>query len=322
MNIKYKKFAILGAGNIGLIYSKLLKKKGIHISYASSSSVNSNKWKIFKKNNPNVQFRNNKEILLDDTVDIILSCLPHLEQIKIFPTLLASKKKIFIEKPFQTSSNKFKKLIQKYKKNLNNKYISFNRRYYEPVQFLKSKLQKKKPKLARITISENLNKTKYKNFNFLKFFPYYGSSSHILDLLFYLFGSIKIKNIFYHPNKKHIYSSSSFLLSKNCPIYLFIDEKAAMKNSIEVVFEDNEIFELYPIEKLNIYQDYTIKYNKKNLTKSYMPKEIFSINEKSKYFPSLEKTLNNFIKNDNFKNDYKLHLKYISFIEKIFKIKN
>ena len=63
-----------------------------------------------------------------------MSCLPHFKQIKIFPKLMNSNKSIFIEKPFCLSSKIFKEIYaKKIKKNLN-KYISFNRRYYNALK--------------------------------------------------------------------------------------------------------------------------------------------------------------------------------------------
>ena len=61
------------------------------------------------------------------------------------------------------------------------------------MNILKKRLKKKNTiKLIRVNISENFSqKTIKKSIRFKKNFPYFGSSSHILDLLFYFFKNIR-----------------------------------------------------------------------------------------------------------------------------------
>ena len=122
MKYSKKKIGILGSGKLGLIYSKILKKNGFKVYAASSSGKNSRSWKIFKKNNPETLYKSNKEILKDPHCDYIISCLPHLIQGRFFKDLTDSDKNILIEKPFCFKSSVFKKIIQKNKKNLKNKF--------------------------------------------------------------------------------------------------------------------------------------------------------------------------------------------------------
>lgn len=138
-----KTIGLLGSGRIALEYAKVIQNLGYKIDFASSSSQNSKSWKKFKKENPNVKYMETNSIIKDKKINYIFSLLPHLKQIDYFPKLLNSEKNIFFEKPFFNNSKKFKKLIDKNKKNLKNKFLSFNRRFYEVVNILKKRLKKK-----------------------------------------------------------------------------------------------------------------------------------------------------------------------------------
>ena len=217
-----KILAILGSGQIAIEYSKILKSVGQKVHYGSSSSSKSKSWLKFKKLNPEVQFSSNNKILNNKKITHIMSCLPYFKQIKIFPKLMNSNKSIFIEKPFCLSSKIFKEIYEKNKKKNLNKYISFNRRYYNVLKKLKKRISKNDIKFVRVNICENFtNKTKEKNKKFKKYFPYFGSSSHILDLIIYLFGNIKIL-----PKKKmwifHLLIKYLLLIKKK---YLFLLKK-------------------------------------------------------------------------------------------------
>ena len=154
MNLK-KKIAILGSGKLALEYSKILRKHDISIYACSSSSKKSKSWLKFRKENRSTIFMSNEEILKSDKFTHIISCLPHLLQKKYFERLLKSKKNILIEKPFSFSSLKYKKLIKRNKKKLKNKYLAFNRRFYETVNILKKRIEKNDIKYVEVKISEN-----------------------------------------------------------------------------------------------------------------------------------------------------------------------
>ena len=179
-----KSIAFLGTGKIALEYSKIIRRLGHKVQYASSSSENSKSWKKFKATNPKVKFMPTEKILKHKEINKIFALLPYLKQMEYFPKFLNSKKNIFIEKPFFYKSKKFSTLLQKNKKHLKNKYISFNRRFYTVVNILKQRVKKKDIKFIRVNISENFSQKtkssdlKYKSFQkSSKFWPGANSSS-------------------------------------------------------------------------------------------------------------------------------------------------
>ncbi len=318
-----KTIGLLGCGRIALEYAKVIKNLGHNIDFVSSSSQRSKSWKKFKREYPKTKYMNTNSIVKDKKINYIFSFLPHLKQIDYFPSLLSSKKNIFFEKPFFNDSKEFKKLLLKNKKNLKNKYISFNRRFYDVVNILKKRINKSgKIKLIRVNISENFSKkTLKKSKKFKKNFPYFGSSSHILDLLFYLFRNIKYLKNYSQINSNYFPSRYVVLkCNKDTPIFLFIEKNAPLKNGIEVIFNDDTIWSLTPIERIRVFKGYNIKkFYQKNINYlNYEQKMIYEKKEKSNFKPGLKKTVQNFLNKNDYKINFNEHLNYLRLYEKIF----
>lgn len=319
-----KTIGLLGSGRVALEYAKVIKKLGYKVDFASSSSQNSKSWKKFKKENPDVKYLKTDSIINNKKINYIFSLLPHLKQIDYFPRLLISEKNICFEKPFFNDSKKFEKLILKNKNNLQNKYFSFNRRFYEVVNILKKRLKKKNTiKLIRVNISENFSqKTIKKSIRFKKNFPYFGSSSHILDLLFYFFKNIRYEKNYAQLNNNFYPSRYAILkCEKQTPIFLFIEKNAPLKNGIEVIFNDDTIWSLTPIERIRVYKGYKIK-NLSEKNKNYLNYEqkiIYEKQETSYFKPGLKQTIQYFLSKKNYKTDFKQYLNYLKLYEKIFK---
>jgi|TARA_Y100000294_G_scaffold154493_1_gene154154 hypothetical protein len=317
-----KNLAFLGTGKIALEYAKIIKNLGFNISYASSSSQNSKSWKKFKRINPKVKYMSSKQIINHKKIDYIFSLLPYIKQIEYFPKLISSKKNMFIEKPFFHNSKKFDKLIRKNKKNLKNKYISFNRRFYDVVKILKNRIKKRDIKFIRVNINENFTqKTLNKSLRFKKLLPYFGSSSHIIDLLFYLFEKITfLKNFSKQDNKNYPTSYVLLKIHRNIPIFLFIEKNVPLKNGIEVIFKDNSIWSLTPIEKLQIFKGYKITKNKDKRQNylNYEQRLVYEKKEKSDYKPGLKKSIQYFLKSKKYNQNFSKYHKYLKLYEKIF----
>ena len=258
-------FAIIGCGSVSIDHAISIKKLGHKIIYGSTKSEDSASWKFFKKKFPSTQFLTIEEILKNKNIDRIVSCLPLNEQVKYCKRLLSSKKPILIEKPLHFNYKNLKKIINNKNIFLKNKVIAYNRRNYEVVSILKNKIKKSKIKSVEVNISENyeiLNK-KY-NHKLKKFFLHVGSSSHIIDLLFFLFGDLKILRRWSYKNKK---LNSIFLLlstRKNFPIFVKINSMDPENASIKIRFYDDTLWSLSPIEQLNVYKGYKIKKSNKN----------------------------------------------------------
>ena len=320
-----KNICILGAGKMGLEYSNILRSKRYKIFAASSSSPNSKSWALFKKKNPEASYLNNDEILNNTKCNYIISCLPHLMQIDYFPKLMKSNKKILIEKPFSLNSKIYKKIIKKNLQKTKNKFLAFNRREYETVKILKKRLKKNDVKYVDVKVSENTKKNSFYNGKkFKKYFPYYGSSSHIIDLLFYFFDDLQVKRKWHNWGANVKYPSVYSVLEgkKKFPIFLFIEKDTPLKIGIDVIFRDNTLWSLSPIEKLTVYKGYNIsKITKKNRYLKYEQKIIYEKIENSKQKPGFQNQIINFVENKIKITNFQQYYNYLKFYEKIFLFK-
>ena len=89
----------------------------------------------------------------------------------------------------------------------------------------------------------------------------------MIDLLFYLFKNIRYEKNYAKINSKN-YPSRHIILkcNKGTPIFLFIEKNAPLKNGIEIVFDDDTIWSLAPIERIRVYKGYDVKKsNHKNI---------------------------------------------------------
>lgn len=321
--IQKTNIAILGSGKLAYEYSKILKKYKKKIYACSSRSEKSRSWKKFKILNKNTLYMTNEDILNSPECTHIISCLPHLLQEKYFDKLMKSKKKILIEKPFCFNSKKYSKIIKNTKKTLRNKFFGFNRRYYSTVSNLFNRIKKGDLKYVEVKISENFkNKTATKNNLFKKYFQFFGSSSHIIDLLFYFFKKVKIKKIYRFNSSDKFFKPIYAILeiSKNIPLILNIEKNLALKNGINIFFKDDTIWSLSPIETLSVFKGYKInKFSSSRKYLKYSQKKISELNEKSNFRPGLEKSVLAFINDKRKKTNFKNYYEYLLFYEKIFK---
>ena len=299
MTKKKLNFAIIGCGSVSIDHAKAIKKLGHNVSFGSTKKKNSKNWKLFKKKFPSTKFASMNEILHNNNIDRVISCLPLDEQKKYCQKILSSKKPILIEKPLHDDDRALNKIFKKKNTFLYNKAIAYNRRNYELVKKIKKNIKSKKIKLVEVNISENINYLKKKyNKNLIKKFLHIGSSSHIIDLLFYLFGDLQIFKKWI--NKTSI--SLVLLTKKNFPIFVKINPSDPENPSIKIRFVDDYMWQLSPIECLKVYKgNKIVKANNNFFRKNYVPNLVFTKDEQKNMRPGFFNQMKNFA-NQNFNN--------------------
>ena len=301
MKKKKLSFAIIGCGSVSIDHAKAIIKLGHKVIFGSTKKKNSKNWKLFKKKFPSTNFASIDQILNSKNVDRVITCLPLDEQKKFCEKILSSKKPILIEKPLHNNDKLLKKIFDNKKVFLKNKAVAYNRRNYEVVKMIKNKIKLKKIKLVEVNISENIDylKKKYKK-NLLKNFLHVGSSSHIFDLMYYLFGNIKILKKWSHGSIQKFSISLVLITKKNFPIFVKINPSDFENPSIKIRFEDNYTWLLSPIEKLTVYKgNKMVESNKNFFKKSYVPNLVFSKREQKSSRPGFLNQTKNFA-NQNF----------------------
>ena len=210
----------------------------------------------------------------------------------ILSNFINLNKKILVEKPISLNSS----TLKKYYKFNNYIHVGYNRIFYESILNLK-KLKIKKS-LIRVFLPEN-NIDNFKK-----------NSCHIISILVFLFGEIKLINK---------------IKTENFIVVNFEDQKKNLIN-LEIFFKASDNFSLTiynkknthllkPIENYKYYND--IKRYKLNKDTLFIPKLIKSNNEfkKDKFKPGFLKMWKSFKMSDN-----KSHPNNIIFAYRVMKI--
>lgn len=293
-------FAIIGCGNVAIDHANVIKKLGHKIILGSTESENSKNWKIFKKKFPLVKFSSINQIIREKKIDRILSCLPLEMNKKYINLILSSKTPVLIEKPIHDNFFKLNKILKGSKNFSSNKIIAYNRRSYKVIGILKDKIKKTNLKNVEVNISENINflEKKYKK-NLKKKFLHVGSSSHIIDIIYYLLGDLRIFKKWKIKSKSKISSFFILIDKNNTPISVNINSSDPMNASIIFRFFDETLYKLSPIEELGIYKfNKIVKSNSNFYKKKYHPVLIRKIIEKSNFRPGFLEQMKKFINKD------------------------
>lgn len=300
------KLLIIGTSLIVNEHIKSALKVGFNLYSINSTKLNSlNEKQFYKKYTFSKKFKSWKEALAycknDKNISVLLA--PRIkDNIKILKQALKGINLIFTEKPLATNSNDLKQLIKHNKKI----FIGYNRTHYNGVKYLKKTL--KNPSSVIVKFTEN---------NFKDIFS---NSIHVISIINYLFGKIKvIKKI----KKKN--TITLLAINKNrTPINFIFTKRSPEMFSIDIL-DNNKRYLLKPLEKLTIYQKLNFKYlngNKKMLIPIEIPKKI--INEYSQSFfkagfLNQMKSFKKFVKNESKNtNDLNFGLNIIKLCENFF----
>jgi predicted dehydrogenase len=270
--------AVIGTSSITEHHINSLKKYGVNISCISSTRKNSKILPyLVKKYKFNNYFTNWKKAMTYveyniDNIDFFLISGRFIDNNKIISQCLKFNKKILIEKPVFVNSKKFN-FLQKYKKNI---FVGYNRTKFNNIIYLKNLLLKKKNLICIVKIPEINKKLFFLN------------SCHILSILKFLFGRIKIYNR--STNKNHITLGNS-----KVKIDMFINFSNSDNFSIEI-FSNQNRYLVCPMETLNIFEK--LKKKRIGINNIYFPLKKKLISEKlnNSFKPGFNKQSKDFIK--------------------------
>ncbi len=260
-NLKRMRIVIIGSSDIVKDHINAFKRIKFKITAIASSRLNSKNSKIIaKKYNIKKIYNHWKQMLQNELFDGILIASKIEATYSIMKYALIFNKPILVEKPVSMRSDIIKKLIKN-----NNKLVmvGYNRRCYESVVYLKNFIKKTKEKLIiNITIPERSE---------IKFF--YSNSVHIIDIIHFIFGKLKmIKNIKILKKNK-IGGFISLLTSKKGHVINIIGNWNSADNFSINLYIKNMKLTLCPLEILTIYKGIKIKEPTELIPiRRYMPK--------------------------------------------------
>jgi predicted dehydrogenase len=245
---------IVGSGYMANEHAKCLKSLGVNISGVISSKGSKSVDNFMSSYYIEQKFTNLEELIINkNTWDAAIICCSEEFTFSYVEKLAKTQKPLLVEKPVTSKLEEFENLIL-YK----NIKVGFNRRFYDTISFLKSRLDKERIDLVKVNIPESsISEGTSKN----KYLPelVYSNSIHIFDILFYLFGDISW-NSYVKSKKENTLRSCSLLGLNKDEINFSLDLPFDYPENFSITIYSNETrYVLKPIEMLKIYEGIDIQ---------------------------------------------------------------
>lgn len=289
----------IGCGSIASFHADVLKYLGVQITSLSYKSNKTRAEAFAQKYGVGKIYTDWRKMTVESEVDF-LWVIPSWDQINlIFEEITAIGIPAFFEKPLALSSDKVVKVINSYSEDYLKKYqVGYNRRYYKIVGELKNLLKSEKIISVLVDIPEPI---KGLNENLLKH-RLIQNSSHMFDLLFFLFDSYEVEKknfILLFPQKTRNDFIGTMTL-KGIPVSFISVWNSPQNYCLKIFTESERVYQLSPFEELKVFEGFDIiDPTDEKPIRQYIPKIKFSKFEKSenKFKPGFLEQAIDFIEN-------------------------
>jgi hypothetical protein len=312
--LKTVKFAFIGCGKIAHCHADVIKHLGhtIEAVVARGGSVNidgfAEKYAVGKK------MYDVEEFLKywgesDNAIDCILVCTPWDVTENVLRQLLPLGVPVMSEKPAVLSSAGLEYLKEKYE--TRNLFVAYNRRFYDFIPPLKELIQNESVVCVDILSAEPCETIMEKLGEEICAYMLYFYSSHVIDLMYYLFDDIEIKNaVRTTSNGKTSWVSDLYAGKHNCPVQMKILMDCPQNSYFKIYFE-KKVLVLCPFEKMILYDKLK---KEENASKAiYTPSVQTELNTDDTFKPGFVNQMNYFIENFVFqKNSSFEHIRQLS----------
>lgn len=228
-----------------------------------------------------------EEVLKKD-VDAFCLCINTKETPEILKEILKEGKNVFVEKPVSLFLKDFDYFINHPMKD--KIFVGYNRRFYKTINILKKRCENS-PQGGTVVV--NIPDSNSGKEQFLK------NGCHMIDSLRYIIGDFEVLNSILRREANGLdFSSISALCKKNnWSILINAHSKTSSNFSITINIDDM-VYELKPLEKLNIYKGIKILEPTVDVPiRSYTPLVKESIIESSIFKPGFNEMYKNFWEN-------------------------
>tara|TARA_B100000242_G_C43044040_1_gene487215 strand:- start:26 stop:961 length:936 start_codon:yes stop_codon:yes gene_type:complete len=293
------KIGFIGSSAISRFHIDALKNNNFEIEAIGTRFLSSNCKKFAESLNLLDKFCDGgwEEVLKKD-VDAFCLCINTKETPKILREILKVGKSVFVEKPVSLYFEDFDYFINHPMKD--NIFVGYNRRFYKTINIAKKRCENS-PQGGTIVVNipdSNSGKKQFLN-----------NGCHMIDSLRYIVGDFEVCNsiLRMETNGLDFSSISALCKTKNWSILINAHSKISSNFSITINIDDM-VYELKPLEKLNVYQG--IKISEPTFDepiRRYNPMLKESIIESSIFKPGFNEMYKNFSeyiynKNSNFCN--------------------
>ena len=299
--VQSQRIGILGIGSAGLQHARAVISCGHRVDAVAVESSVSGNIKHIKDIAPEVRIKvGYQELIKDDTLDALVVALPWHIIPKVLPELLASDKKMLIEKPLGLTAATIEAAIPKENSRLVSKLIGFNRRFYNVVGRVQSRLEKGGLKAVHIVISEDIGRQKKAHGDEIVPHLMTFSSSHILDLSLSLLGNLEVVKLYGWQDKSEFISINGLLeTDKGVPIHLSLNASDPSSAGFRFLFTDGTTWTLSPVEMLSVFDRYEIvEISNNSKIRRYIPHVCEIVNEPVDYKPGFVAQMDAFLSGD------------------------
>lgn len=312
--MKTVKFAFIGCGKIAHCHADVIKHLGhsIEAVVARPGSVNiddfAEKYAVGKKIYGVEGFLEYRD---KSDVDCILVCTPWDVTEGVLRQLLPLDMPIMSEKPAVLSSAGLKYLKEKYE--MRNLFIAYNRRFYDFVPHLKKLMDSETCACADVLSAEPCELVMKTQGEEICEYMLYFYTSHIIDLMYYLFEDFDIKNVVsIARGMKNSWVCELYSAKRKCPIQLKILMDCPQNSYFKIFFEE-KVVEMCPFEKMVVYNDLKRKESRGKAT--YVPLVETEWHTEDTFKPGFLNQMNYFI--ENFVYEKNSSLEHIEQLEKV-----
>lgn len=281
----------LGVGSVARYHAAVLQALGHIVCVGCATSAGSPRWREFRSVATQARYEHNGHALLEDPdTDAVVACLPWNVTETWLPELLTTPKPVLLEKPAALSSEALSRAMAQNDTRLDNKFIGFNRRFYQTVQKLKDRVCQGGAKSVEITISETVAGLAATYGQEIIDHTLVYSSCHTLDTAVYILGPLQPVKMygFQESGYSRPFRSFAGLLETTygTPVFLTIMADNPAPIGLRIFFDDQTTWHLSPLERLIAYHEYALVEPTTGVNiRRYIPKPFLEINEDASFKP-------------------------------------
>ena len=288
------KIGFIGCGSIAHFHADVLNTLDVNLIAVSARENSNNIDQFCEKYRIKKQYHDWRIMVEKENLDALWVVANWDQMGELLLPLIETGLPLFLEKPIALSSELIKKAIEKHQKTKQYIQVGFNRRFYPFVEEIRSIIQKRTLRSVLVEIPES---TDLNNHNFASNL-WMINSSHVLDLLNYLVGTLEIKYVSRpRTDTNKILTSYNALLETNqgIPVHLSAEWNTANNFGITIILDSQRIT-LKPLEIATIYDGFDVVEPTSDLpVRQYKPKKILEYFCVGKYKPGFYEQADYFI---------------------------
>lgn len=296
INKKEIRFGFIGAGSISCFHAQAVLALGHKIDCVCTKSNSVNSKKFVEKFDVKSYFLDWQEMIRERSVDALVVAVSWNQTEKIISDIIKAGIPCLIEKPLALTSKVHQRISENVSGFTDKVMVGYNRRFYNGVEEVRRALQSKTLLSIELSCPEPLKRVSDRNGDAIKEHILAYMSAHWLDIMVYLFGEVRVKDMYKTILGKEILAYNGVLMARgSIPIHFQCNFNAPSNTRITFNFQ-NSVYQLSPVEHLQVIDSIDIiEPNSENPIRRYVPKVSYSIDANAEYKPGFLEQMTNFV---------------------------